>query len=88
MGGCQDSHDTPKVVYGMHAPTCDDGEGAVEEMRECLSEYFLSIGDDVYCVATCVWIRAYSADGVMGYADENGMVFRPNGVEAVFVCKK
>jgi hypothetical protein len=72
----------------MHAPTCDDGEDAVEEMRECLSEYFLSIGDDVYGVATCVWTRAYSDDGVMDYTDENGIAFRPDGVETVFVCKK
>lgn len=85
---CYDSHDTPKVVCGMHAPTCDDGEDAVEEICEYLSEYFLSIGDDVYGAATCAWTRAYSDDGVMDYADENGMAFCSEGVETVFVGKK
>ena len=68
--------------------TNEDVGNAVEEIRECLSEHFLSIGDDVYGIATCVWTRAYSDDGVMGYADENGMASRPDGVETVFVGKK
>lgn len=85
---CYDSHCAPKVMCGIHTSTEWVEENAVEDMQDCLSEYLLSIGDDAYAAAVCVWIRAYSADGVMGYADENGMVFRPNGVEAVFVCKK
>ena len=34
------------------------------------------------------WETAYSDDGVMDYTDENGIAFRPDGVETVFVCKK
>lgn len=85
---CYDSHDTPKVMCGVHALTDEDEKAAVEEMRDCLSEHFLSIGDDVYDIATCVWTRAFSDDGVMDYADENGMAFRPGGVETVFFGKK
>lgn len=85
---CYDSRDAPKVMCGVHALTDEDEKATVEEMRDCLSEHFLSIGDDVYDIATCVWTRAFSDDGVMDYADENGMAFRPGGVETVFVGKK
>lgn len=85
---CYDSHDTPKVMCGVHALTDEDEKAAVEEMRGCLSEHFLSIGDDVYDIATCVLAKALSDEGVMDYADENGMAFRPGGVETVFVGKK
>ena len=85
---CYDSHDTPKVMCGMHTLTHEDEENAVEGMRECLSEYCLSIGDAIYGVATCVWEKAHSDDGVMDYVDKNGMAFRLDGMEAVFVGRK
>lgn len=85
---CYDSHDTPMVMCGVHALTDEDEKAAVDEMRGYLSEHFLSIGDDVYDIATCVWTRAFSDEGVMDYADENGMAFRSGGVETVFVGKK
>ena len=85
---CYDSQDTPKVVCGMHTSTHEDEENAVDEMRGCLSEYFLSIGDGVYVYASYVWRKARSSEGVMDYADKNGIAFRPDGVETVFVGKK
>ena len=85
---CYDSHCAPKVMCGIHTSTEWVEENAVEDMQDCLSEYLLSIGDDSYAAAVCVWTRAYSDDGVMDYADENGMAFCSDGVEAVFVCKK
>ena len=85
---CYDSHDTPKVMCGMHTSAEWEDGNAVEEMRDCLSEYLLSIGDDIYGMATCVWTMAFFDEGVMDYADENGMAFRSGGVEAVFVGKR
>ena len=85
---CYDSRDTPKVMCGMHTSAEWDDGNAVEEMQDCLSEYLLSIGDDAYASAVYVWTRVYSDEGVMDYADENGMAFRPCGVEAVFVGKR